>query len=233
MAGDVAGDAAVPPSAAVPSSALPTPLTVVEIGDSLGEDLGFGLRDVLRGTPGVTLVQAAKGNSGLVQPQYYDWPKHLSQLLAQHQPDVVVVFIGANDVQDFYAGGVLQRFGTSGWETAYAQRVATVMQEATAAGAKVLWVGMPVMKSAAFSSSMRKLNAIYEAQAASHPGVTYFPSWGLFTDDAGRYVASKIVDGEAVTLRTADGIHITFGSDGRGAERLGAAVVDAIRAMLA
>jgi hypothetical protein len=203
-------------------------LTVVEIGDSLGEDLGFGLSDVLRGVDGVELVQAAKGNSGLVQPQYYDWPKHLSQLLTQYQPDVVVVFIGANDVQDFYVDGILQQFGTAGWEQAYAQRVATMMDEATDAGAKMLWVGMPIMKSATFSSSMEKLNTIYEAQAGSHPSVTYFSSWDLFTDGAGRYAGTRVVDGETIVLRTPDGIHVTFGNGGRGADVLATAVVDAI-----
>jgi len=215
-----------------PSTALPTPLTVLEIGDSLGEDLGFGLNDVLRDIDGVDLVQAAKGNSGLVQPQYYDWPQHLSELLTRDQPDVVVVFIGANDVQDFYVDGVLQQFGTPRWEQAYAQRVATMMREATNAGSKVLWVGMPVMKSVAFSSSMRKLNAIYAAQAALHPGVTYFSSWDLFSDDAGQYARSRVVDGKAVELRTPDGIHITFGNGGRGADVLASGVVDAMRAML-
>jgi hypothetical protein len=218
--------------ASPPSTALPTPLTVLEIGDSLGEDLGFGLGDVLRDVDGVELVQAAKGNSGLVQPQYYDWPKHLSQLVAQDHPDVVVVFIGANDVQDFYGDGVLQQFGTAGWEQAYAQRVATMMQEAVDAGAKMLWVGMPIMKSTTFSSSMEKLNAIYQAQAALHPGVTYYSSWELFTDDAGRFARSRVVDGKTVELRTPDGIHITFGNGGRGADVLAASIVNVMRAML-
>ncbi len=214
-------------------SELPTPLRIVEIGDSLGEDLGFGLHDVLREVDGVELTQAAKGNSGLVQPQYYDWPTHLSQLLSEDHPDVVVVFLGANDVQDFYDGGVYRQFATAGWSQAYAQRVATVMQEATDAGAKVLWVGMPIMKSATFSSSMTKLNAIYQEQAALHPGVSYFPSWDLFTDAAGNYARVAQVDGESVALRTADGVHITFGTGGAGADVLASAVVDALPGLLA
>jgi uncharacterized protein len=220
--------------AALPSaSSLPTPLTALEIGDSLGEDLGFGLDDVLRHVDGARLVQAAKGNSGLVQPQYYDWPKHLEQLLDEYSPDVVVVFLGANDVQDFYANGILQQFGTPSWEDEYARRVATMMQEATAAGAKVLWVGMPIMKSAAFSSSMTKLNAIYQAQAALHPGVSYFASWDLFTGAAGDYVSSTQVGEKTVTLRTPDGVHITFGNGGGGADLLAQAVVDALPPLLA
>lgn len=217
----------------VSSPTLPTPLTVVEIGDSLGEDLGFGLDDVLRGVDDVELVQAAKGDSGLVQPQYYDWPKHLTQLLSEHQPDVVVVLLGANDVQDFYADGVLQQFGTASWEKAYAQRVAIMMQEATDAGARVVWVGLPIMKSAVFSSSVLKLNAIYQAQAETHPGVTYLPSWDLFTDAAGNYAKTGQINGKPITLRTPDGVHITFGNGGGGADVLAAAVVAALPNLLA
>lgn len=220
------------PTVGTSIAALPTPLTVVEIGDSLGEDLGFGLLDVLRGSDGVELVPAAKGNSGLVQPQYYDWPKHLTQLLEEHHPDVVVVFLGANDVQDFYDAGGYRQFATDGWRQAYAQRVAVVMQEATDAGAKVLWVGMPIMKSATFSSSIMKLNDIYQLQAALHPGVTFLPSWNLFTDAAGHYERTAQVGGKSVTLRTADGVHITFGNGGGGADVLAAAVVDALRGLL-
>jgi len=208
-------------------------VTVVEIGDSLGEDLGFGLQDVLAGNASVRLVQAAKGNSGLVQPQYYDWPRHLRELLAQYQPAAVVVFLGANDVQDFYQDGALLRFGTPAWEAAYRERVANIMQEATDAGSKVLWVGMPIMRSATFSSSMQRLNDIYEEEAASHEGVTFFSSWQVMASPSGGYAATTPgPDGRSIVLRTPDGIHIAFGTGGRGAEVLGHAVVNALMPLL-
>ena len=218
-----------PPAATnLPSSERP--LTIVEIGDSLGMDLGYGMRDVLAGALGVTLVQAAKGNSGLVQPQYYDWPRHLRQLLTQHHPQVVVVFLGANDVQDFYDHGVLQRFGTTGWQAAYAQRVASMMQAAAEAGTAMLWVGMPIMASATFANSMRLLNAIYQQQAATHPGVSYFSSWELFSTADGQYTrTTKDAAGRTIVLRTPDGIHVTFGSGGAGADYLARVVVAALQ----
>jgi hypothetical protein len=229
---------AATPKATSPSAASPTPsvstasgpLTIVEIGDSLGMDLGYGMRDVLAGAHGVTLVQAAKGNSGLVQPQYYDWPAHLRQLLAQHHPQVVVVFIGANDVQNFWDHGVLQHFGSPGWQGAYAQRVASMMQAASDAGTRMLWVGMPIMASATFSNSMQLLNAIYQQQAKVHPTVSYFSSWELFSNAAGGYT-NTIIDaaGRTIVLRTPDGIHVTFGSGGGGADYLARAVVGALQ----
>lgn len=188
------------------------------------------MRDVLAGAHGVTLVQAAKGSSGLVQPQYYDWPAHLRQLLAQYHPQVVVVFIGANDVQNFWDHGVLQHFGSPGWQAAYAQRVATMMQAAADAGTRMLWVGMPIMASATFSNSMQLLNAIYQQQAKSHPVVSYFSSWGLFSNASGGYTKTTTdANGRTIVLRTPDGIHVTFGSGGAGADYLARAVVSELQ----
>ncbi|MHB8295567.1 MAG: SGNH/GDSL hydrolase family protein [Acidimicrobiales bacterium] len=197
------------PAAAPPPAVAPT---VLVVGDSLGEDLGFGLHHALAGVPGARLVQAAVGSSGLVEPQFYNWPQHLQAMLSQYHPRVVVVFLGANDVQNFYHGHTLETFGTPGWKAAYAKRVATMMQEATAAGARVCWVGMPIMRNHAFSGDMKLLNHIYAAEAAAHPGVTYLSSWRLFTTPSGRYTATALeANGQQIVLRQPDGIHIAPG----------------------
>jgi hypothetical protein len=207
---------------------LKAPVTVVEVGDSLGIDLGWGIQAALAGDSSVTLVQAATGDSGLVEPQFYDWPAHLQSLLTQYHPQVVVVFLGANDVQNFWNGSVLENFGTPGWKAAYGQRVASMMQEATAAGAHLLWVGMPIMQDPTFSSHMQLLDGIYESEAASHAGVTYFSSWSLFSTPSGQYTATATdSSGQSVLLRDSDGIHIATG----GLDLLGQAVVAKLKAL--
>jgi hypothetical protein len=210
---------------------LQPPVTVVEIGDSLGIDLGLGLHDALASDAQVTLVQAAKGDSGLVEPQFYDWPLHLQELLAEYHPQIVVVFLGANDVQGFYEGSTLEEFGSPGWEAAYARRVGDLMQEAGGAGAHVLWVGMPIMGSPKFSEDMQLLNGIYQAQANLHPGTTYFSSWRLFSSPSGQYTATTTsATGQELPLRGADGVHIAIGS-GAGSDILGGSVVAEMRAL--
>ncbi|HYA01075.1 MAG TPA: DUF459 domain-containing protein [Candidatus Binatia bacterium] len=204
------GGSSTPPFPALSPPSEVHPLTILEIGDSLGEDLGWGLTAVLGADPAVRLVEDAVGYTGLARPDYYDWPAHLEQDLAATHPAVVVVMLGANDSQDCNVSGHYIAFGSAAWLNVYSQRVASVIQEATAAGARVLWMGMPVMAEAWRSQAMTTLNDIYSDQAAAHPGVLYISSWSLLTDAGGDY-AQELPDasGRMVEVRTPDGVHIT------------------------
>jgi len=86
-----------------------------------------------------------------------------------------------------------------------------MMDEATRAGAHVLWVGMPLMSPDAVLSNvdMSLLNSVYEAEARSHPGVVFMSTTKLLANAAGRY-SEYLPDssGELVQVRTPDGVHI-------------------------
>ncbi|HEV2362103.1 MAG TPA: DUF459 domain-containing protein [Acidimicrobiales bacterium] len=197
-----------PPDIAQPSSAHQ--LTVLEIGDSLGIDLGWGLSAMFGSD--VRFLPEAVGDTGLARPDYYDWPLHLEEYLQEYHPGAVVVFIGGNDGQSFDdQNGNYVGFGSSNWHTIYSERVAQIMDEATAAGAHVLWVGMPIMESADFSATMETLNSVYQQQASDHAGVTYVSSWGVMSTPSGQF-AMELPNstGQQVTIRDPDGVHITY-----------------------
>jgi hypothetical protein len=198
---------------------------VLEVGDSLGVDLGWGLGTALEGS-GHRFVGAAVGDTGLAEPWYYDWPAHLAQDLAAYHPAVVVVFLGANDVENLYVGGRLEVFGSPAWAKAYGRRVARMAGLVAATKARVLWVGMPVMSDPSFSADMATLNAVYRGEMARHgPLAAYFPSTAL-AGPGGRYEGSAPgPGGPQVLLRDPDGIHIT----GQGADLLGSKVVADLR----
>ncbi len=198
-----------PAPLAQPSAAHP--LTILDIGDSIGEDLGIGLANVLAGAPHVNVVQASVGDTGLANIGYYDWLVELPRKIATYHPQVVVVMLGGNDVQSFEAGGQVVQLGTPAWSRIYAQRVAQLMSEATSSGARVLWVGMPVMgpTSGLSNVDVARENAIYAAQAETHPGVTYVSTQRLFEDPAGHYSTYLDVPGSGlVQVRDPDEIHI-------------------------
>ncbi len=200
-------------------------LTLLKIGDSLAEELGFGLRDVLGSNHNVSIIQDAVGDTGLARPDFYNWPAHLAQELAADHPRGVIVMLGGDDGQGFSYRGQTVRFGSAMWHSIYAQRVGSMMSEATAAGAHVIWVGLPIMRSAFFSSEMAQMNAIFSAQAASHPGVTFVPTWNLFANAAGSYSAMLPgPTGRLELMRNPDGVHFS----GAGDDRLATAVVHAM-----
>jgi hypothetical protein len=191
-------------------------VTVLEIGDSLGIDLGWGMQWALTNDSTVNLVQDAKGDTGLV-----------NSTQAVH-PQIVVVFLGANDVQNFYQGNQYVSFGTALWRHAYGARVATMMDEATSAGAKVLWVGMPIMQPQPFSSNISQLDSVYQSEARTHRGVTFFSSWSLFATPSGQFNGGTTdVAGSQMSLRDPDGIHLADG----GEDLLGLDVVKEMKAI--
>lgn len=201
-------------------------VTVLEIGDSLGIDLGWGMQWALQSDPNVTLIQDAKGDSGLANTGFYDWPAVLEAELKADHPKIVVVFLGANDVQSFYSGGQYVSFGSALWHQAYGSRVSQMMDEATAAGARVLWVGMPIMESPSFSANIATIDSIFSSEASSHAGVTYYSSWPLFATPSGQYNGGTTdVAGSVMPLRDPDGIHLNDG----GEDLLGLSVVKELR----
>lgn len=84
------------PASALARGAHPSPLPlgrcrVLEIGDSLGDDLGFGLYKELGHTPGLSLLVTDKSSTGLSASWFYNWPQHFKKFLAQDRPNLVVI----------------------------------------------------------------------------------------------------------------------------------------------
>ena len=224
---------APPPTAATPVTApdglaplaAPTasaPLRLLVVGDSLGIDFGQPLVNDLASTDVVSAVLDGHIDTGLARPDYFDWQSELQGDLARYQPQVVVVFIGANDPQNFIDGSSALTYGTPAWNAAYAKRVGTFMEEASAAGARVLWIGMPPMADPVLNAKMEAVNAIDQDQAALHRGVSYLASWSVLSDPQGRY-ATFLPDasGSEVQIREPDGTHLAPS----GAQRLSQAAM--------
>ncbi len=89
------------------------PLTVLDIGDSIGQDLGYGLGDVVGTHADVRLIDDSQGDTGLARPDYYNWPANLAAELKALHPQVVVALFGGNDWQPFIADGQQADLGTT------------------------------------------------------------------------------------------------------------------------
>jgi len=190
------------------------PVTILVIGDSVAQQVGHGLTHLLGDDPRFAVINRGRASTGLVRDDFYDWPAHLDTLLAQRRPDVAVVAIGMNDRQPITAGGAYYERFSDAWRDRYGARAAALMERLTGAGVPVLWLGMPIARSARFSEGMRVINAVFEQTAARYPDVTYVPTWDLTTDEAGRFTPyARDAGGRLRSIRTDDGMHFTvYGS---------------------
>ncbi|HVC68588.1 MAG TPA: DUF459 domain-containing protein [Acidimicrobiales bacterium] len=201
-----------------------SPLRVLIVGDSVGLDLGQPLVNALGAFGDVTTYLDGRIDTGLTRPDYFNWPAELQVDLANHQPQLVIVMIGANDPQGLVTPDGSLRFGQPGWDEAYSARVSAFIAEANAAGAHVLWVGMPPMQDPGLDAALKHLNGLVQAQvAATKDGAaSYLSSVPALGDQNHNYAAYLPDPSGAVTnVRTPDGIHLTPA----GGARLAAAVV--------
>jgi hypothetical protein len=188
---------------------LSTSKTVLVVGDFLANGLGSGLEDAFSASPGVTLQTRGTIASGLVRPDYYDWPAKLPQMLDSLKPAAVVVMIGANDRQQMVAPGLNEKFGTDTWLLAYEERVQAFAKLVTARHIPLLWMGLPPFASDDATADILRMNQIYKSQAESVGG-EFVDLWDGFTDEDGRFlITGSDINGQQVRLRTADGVNMT------------------------
>lgn len=183
--------------------------TILFIGDSLGNNLGSGSIDQLQGTPGLTVVNVSRGSTGLSNSWFYNWPEKLPGFLKQYKPDLVVVFFGANDHQDMRSRGSNLHFGTKAWTAAYAGEVKKIVAESTKSGAQVAWIGLPSMRSIAFSNNMKVLNKTVQTVVPAAKGTTYIPTWEFLSTSQGKFLEYGKVNGSRQRIRGEDGIHFS------------------------
>jgi len=182
---------------------------LLEIGDSLGDDLEYGIRHELQLTPGLKLIQRNKSSTGLSASWFYNWPAHLKSDLHRYHPNLVVIMFGANDEQALNVDGASQPFGSPKWRSAYTARVRRIDRMVTKAGAYAFWVGLPIAAPKSYSQGLRALNAVYSQVATSTPGVTFQPMWHLLATKGGNYRGGAVVNNVQSALRLSDGIHFT------------------------
>jgi hypothetical protein len=186
--------------------------SVLVAGDSLSIDLAEALRPLLAGRPGTAFAARGKVSSGLARPDFFDWEREMRQLAVANRPDTVLVMIATNDNQTLARpDGSRVAFGRPGWEAEYARRVRRLVELARTGnpGARIYWIGAPVMANPRLNADVAAINAVIRRQVEALPGCRFVDVWPTLADAAGHFTPSLPTAGGRRATRTPDGVHLT------------------------
>jgi uncharacterized protein len=203
-----------------PLPQLPAPLNgearnVALVGDSM---MAVGLGNVLlqqsATNPNIHTIKAFRSGTGLARPDVFDWMQEYPAMIANQMggghPDVIVVAIGANDGQGVVENGQVFAFGTDAWIKTYQQRTAAFLSLISEHGERVVWVGLPPMKSAKYNEKIALINRIAFTVVSQYPQATWWNPAPLIADDAGNYREfATLANGKTTRIRAVDGIHLS------------------------
>ncbi|MEM8924519.1 MAG: DUF459 domain-containing protein [Actinomycetota bacterium] len=216
---------AAPSEAPLRRPSADDPLRLLIIGDSTLDPVGNALLRDLGETGVAEGVIDYRVSTGLARPDFFDWPAHLRTIRPQLDPEVVVIMMGANDAQAFAVDNKAVEFGTDEWLAVYAARVSALLDELTADGRWVIWIGQPAMRSADFDTKMQQINRLYLEVIANHPRALFVDARPLSVDADGRYAAYLVDEnGDRFQMRMTDGVHLTPA----GGDRLSPVVLSAL-----
>jgi hypothetical protein len=207
-------DEKTPTAAAVPASDQSCrrplepwdPLRLWIGGDSLAGSLGPSLGELTGKSGVVQPIVDSRVSSGLLSPDFFDWPKNGAEDMATYKPDVTVFIIGANDAKNLSRGADQD----PQWRARYTAVVEEMLEVLAGDGRTVYWIGAPIMSDTAYSERVKGVNSVYQAVAAEHPEVMYVDAFTVLSGPDGKYAPSlPRDDGRVVRVRARDGIHLT------------------------
>jgi hypothetical protein len=184
-------------------------LRVVVVGDSLSQGLAPALGELFDPLS-ARVLSLGRISTGLARPDYFNWQAALRRIVDEVRPDVVFVLLGTNDDQPIVTSERTVDLGTTDWTYAYRERAAAFLREATSAGTRVVWVGIPVVAERERWDFYRRLNDVYADTAAADPLAAYVDSWRLLETRDGGYAAYlRNERGVLQEMRAGDGFHFT------------------------
>ncbi len=191
------------------------PRRILLVGSSsIQFSLGRALERQLRQYEGIELNRFGRYATGLARPDYFDWLAKADELVTSFQPDLVILQIGGNDCQSLtdHERRLVARLGTPEWDEGLSDRLRRLIKSLQSQGARVVTLGMPIMRSGSFRRRIAHLNSIMES-VSTELGATYVSLWEMSQDSRGEYRSTIEIRGRERPFRASDGIHLsTYGA---------------------
>ncbi len=164
------------------------PLRMYVAGDSMAQVFGSSLVNLAEKTNVIVGKLDYHVSTGLSRPDFFDWPQRLIDMIVEQKPDAAVDALR----RQRRAGRLRRRQGPQG----RLRRLAPGLRAARRArrwtsspreGAACTGSGTRSCATPCTASRISMMDHIYQDEARKHPGVTYIPTWSLFTDKKGSY----------------------------------------------
>lgn len=182
--------------------------TLLVTGDSLSTPLDLELAQRL--TPdGVEVIRDPHLATGISRSDIVDWAKLSATQEAEHHPEAVVMFIGANEGLPM-PGPNGKEVGCCGpeWAAIYANRARQMMANYLRGGAKVYWLTVPAARDPARKPIVDAVNAAVTAAAAPWRSSVRIVDDAAVVTPGDRFRNAMEVDGTETIVREPDGIHL-------------------------
>lgn len=178
-------------------------------GDSMASNLATGLTRIYADDPNLIVVSAAKGSSGFVRDDFYDWNAAITDYLATQDIGVAVISIGVNDRQLMRADGKSHKSLSDSWKVEYRARITQFLQSLRSANVPVIWVGLPPMRATGYSTAMSQISSLHRSVAFTQRA-EFVDIFERFIDENGKFTSvGPNLNGASVSMRASDGIHFT------------------------
>lgn len=187
---------------------------VLMLGDSMMRLLSKAMEKELK-KEGYEAKSFTSLGSGLARLDAFDWYTKIDGMMKEVKPATVVVTLGANDRQPLLdSNGNTLQFGTVEWRAEYTKRIGRAMDAIVSNGAKhVIWLMLPDMKEHTHQMYAELVNELYKEQSSMDSRkevVLLYDMRPLISRTPGTY--SHFImspQGEALTVRDSDGVHLT------------------------
>lgn len=195
-----------------------TPLRLFFFGDSQMRSIAAGMTRALGSDTSIVMQELSVPSSGFLRSDYYNWPQKLEALLTAQKDgerfDAAVLFLGMNDYQDMWTtDGIILTAGTPEWEEVYRKMVKAHLDIVLASVPRLYWLGLPVVRNAAYNEKIQYLNAVHASIAEEYDSKKLIKiSLKSFVEQYGTgYIGAIRPEGKAwIPLMQSDGIHYTI-----------------------
>jgi hypothetical protein len=158
---------------------------------------------------GLTADVAGHNDIGPTPPpeSFAHWQDSVDRVVAEEDPDVVLVLLGIWDTIERSPFGVTMHPGMRAWRQWYEHLADDFVRRLTARGASVVWLLMPCVGRPDVTARLQQVNAVITRTRAVAPRRVAFVDLARVACDGGTPVYQAPSAWGPLTVREADGVH--------------------------